>query len=72
MNKSKNIVPIFEEKTLESMIYFIRGKKVMLDIELAELYEVDTGTLNRAVKRNIERFPIDFMFQLERKKITTL
>ncbi|MDP8226027.1 MAG: ORF6N domain-containing protein [Candidatus Celaenobacter polaris] len=45
-------------------IIFIRGCKVMLDSDLAELYVVETRVLNQAVKRNIERFPSDFMFQL--------
>lgn len=45
-------------------IMFVRGQKVMLDSDLAELYEVETKVLNQAVKRNIERFPVDFMFQL--------
>jgi hypothetical protein len=45
------------------MIYVIRDQKVMLDSDLAELYEVDTKVLNQAVKRNITRFPEDFMFQ---------
>ena len=49
---------------IEKMIYIIRGHRVMLDSDLAELYEVETGALNRQVKRNIIRFPIDFMFQL--------
>jgi hypothetical protein len=45
-------------------IYSIRGQKVMLDSDLAELYQVATKALNQAVKRNLERFPADFMFQL--------
>jgi hypothetical protein len=49
---------------IEGMIYLIRGQKVMLDTDLAELYEVLTKNLNKAVKRNLERFPEDFMFQL--------
>lgn len=49
---------------VRNMIYEIRGQKVMLDFELAELYEVETKKLNQAVKRNIERFPSDFRFQL--------
>lgn len=53
-----------EEKKIENMIYEIRGVQVMLDSDLAELYEVETKYLNRQVKRNIERFPGDFMFQL--------
>ena len=51
---------------VRNMIYDIRKQKVMIDFELAELYEVETKYLNRAVKRNIERFPSDFMFQLTR------
>ncbi len=50
--------------TIESLIYEIRGQKVMLDFDLAELYQVETRTLNQAVKRNSDRFPKDFMFQL--------
>ena len=49
---------------IEKSIYLIRGQKVMLDHDLAELYEVETKILNRAVKRNLQRFPADFMFQL--------
>ena len=49
---------------VRNLIYDIRGQKVMLDFELAELYEVETRYLNQAVKRNIERFPSDFMFRL--------
>ena len=49
---------------IKQKIYEIRGRKVMLDSDLAELYAVETRVLNQAVKRNIERFPDDFMFQL--------
>ena len=49
---------------IEKMIYLIKGQKVMLDADLAELYEVKTKRLNEQVKRNLERFPEDFMFQL--------
>jgi hypothetical protein len=49
---------------IENRIYFIRGKKVMLDTDLAGLYRVATGTFNQAVRRNMLRFPADFMFQL--------
>lgn len=49
---------------IERMIYVIRGQKVMLDSDLAELYEVETRAFNQAVKRNQSRFPEDFMFQL--------
>ena len=50
---------------IEKKIYVIRGVKVMLDVDLAELYGVETKVLNQAVKRNLERFPDDFMFQLK-------
>ena len=48
---------------LEAMIYFVRGQKVMLDSDLAKLYEVETKALKQAVKRNIERFPEDFLIR---------
>lgn len=51
-------------QVIQSKIYEIRGQKVMLDRDLAEMYEVQTKALNQAVKRNIDRFPEDFMFQL--------
>jgi hypothetical protein len=53
-----------EQTNFDNIIYDIRGMKVMLDSDLARLYEIDTGRLNEAVKRNSERFPDDFMFQL--------
>ena len=53
-----------ELQLIQSKIYEIRGQKVMLDFDLAEMYEVETRVLNQAVKRHIERFPADFMFQL--------
>lgn len=52
------------EEVLMSKIYIINEIKVMLDSDLAELYQVETKVLNQAVKRNIERFPDDFMFRL--------
>lgn len=55
-------------RKIESMIYLIRGERVMLDDDLAKLYGVTTGNLNKAVSRNIERFPKDFMFQLNKKE----
>jgi len=57
---------------IESQILLIRGQKVMLDEDLAALYEVETKELNRAVKRNIERFPDDFMFQLTADEFANL
>jgi hypothetical protein len=55
-------------QVIQTRIYEIRGQKVMLDFDLAELYEVETRILNQAVKRNMDIFPQDFMFQLTRKE----
>ena len=55
-------------ETIRENIYIIRGQKVMLDRDLSMLYGVDTRTLNQAVKRNIRRFPEDFMFQLTKEE----
>ena len=55
---------------LENAIFLIRGQKVMLDRDLAELYGVETRILNQSVRRNIERFPPDFMFELTRDEIS--
>jgi len=63
--KEKSLIP--NERIIQS-IFFIRGQKVMLDNDLAILYGVETKVLNQAVKRNIERFPVDFMFQLTKKE----
>jgi hypothetical protein len=57
---------------IESRIYFVHGKKVMLDRDLAMLYGVTTGELNQAVKRNIERFPDDFRFELSHNEALNL
>lgn len=51
-------------QSIQNRIYEIRGERVMLDKDLAALYEVETKVFNQAVKRNIKRFPPDFMFQL--------
>jgi len=55
---------------IEKRIYVIRGKRVMLDSDLAYLYEVEGKRLNEAVKRNIKRFPDDFMFRLTKNEFT--
>jgi phage regulator Rha-like protein len=68
MNK-KEIIQI---EAIESKILFIRGQRVMIDRDLAELYGVLTKALNQAVKRNIERFPADFMFVLTKKEKSEL
>lgn len=57
---------------IEKVIYLIRGEKVMLDRDLALLYRVETKVLNRAVKRNLQRFPLDFMFQLTTEEAENL
>jgi hypothetical protein len=61
-----------KEKVIEKMIYVIRDQKVMLDKDLAELYEVETRIINRNVQRNIKRFPSDFMFQLNEEEYESL
>ena len=61
-----------ELQIIQSKIYEIRGQRVMLDRELAELYQVTTSALNQAVKRNAKRFPPDFMFQLTHQEFANL
>jgi phage regulator Rha-like protein len=65
--KKDDLLP---QEVVEAKIFLIRGKKVMLDKDLAMLYGVETKMLNRALKRNIERFPEDFMFQLTKEEYT--
>ena len=57
---------------VQNLIYESRGQKVMLDFDLARLYQVSTGVLNQAVKRNIERFPADFMFRLTGEEVQNM
>ncbi len=59
-------------ETIETKIFFVRGKKVMIDTDLAKLYKVQTKVLNQSVKRNIKRFPEDFMFQLTKYEMDEL
>ena len=69
MSKSKRaLMKIIPDETIIRQIYIFRGQKVMVDRDLAELYAIETKVLNQAVKRNIERFPKDFMFQLNVKE----
>lgn len=63
---------LVRKEIIENKIYIIRGQKVMLDKDLAWLYEVETKRLNEGVKRNIERFPEDFMFQLTQEEYENL
>ena len=60
------------DELVMNKIYLIRGKKVMIDRDLAELYRVETRVLNQAIRRNINRFPKDFMFQLTEKEFKKL
>ena len=62
-------VPI---ETIERRIYLIRGQKVMIDSDLADLYQVPTKSLTLAVRRNTDRFPADFMFQLSKEEVSSL
>ena len=57
---------------IQNLIYEIRGQKVMLDSDLAKLYQVETRVLNQAVKRNLKRFPPDFMFQLTVEEVLNM
>ena len=65
----QDIIPI---ENITSLIYLIRGKKVMLDRDLAHLYQVETKALKQAVRRNTERFPEDFMFELSNREFQNL
>ena len=69
MDGQVSLVPL---ERIERAIIVVRGEKVMLDSELAQIYGVDTGALNRAVKRNTSRFPVDFMFQLTTEEAVSL
>ena len=65
--KNQHIIPLPHDR-IETKIYLIRGKKVMIDRDLAELYGVETKVLNQAVRRNAGRFPDDFVFQLNKQE----
>jgi len=69
---AERVTPIVAIEQIEERIFMIRGHKVMLDADLAELYEVPTKVLLQAVKRNLERFPPDFMFQLKNQELAIL
>jgi len=68
----KYIQSVLPDGTVINKIYFIRGQKIMLDEDLALLYQVETKRLNEQVKRNADRFPEDFMFQLDRIEFENL
>jgi len=69
MASKQSVIP---GERIEKAILLIRGLKVILDRDLAELYGVTTGNLNKAVKRNLDRFPSDFMFQLKKEEYEAL
>lgn len=71
MSKKENLLIVPDELVMNK-IYLIRDQKVMLDSDLAELYLVTTGNLNKSVSRNIKRFPEDFMFQLTESEFKNL
>ena len=80
MNEENNIIPTdeklditkYETENIKNLIYTIRGKQVMLDSDVAILYHCETKYINRVVKRNIERFPKEFCFQLIEKEFQNL
>jgi len=72
MNQGEALHMIASVSQIESRMFLIREQKVMLSQHLAELYEVEPRALNQAVKRNIERFPEDFMFQLNPEEFANL
>jgi ORF6N domain len=68
---AKNSLDVLvEEQKILNKIFVIRGEKIMLDKDLAALFNVETRVLNQSLKRNIKRFPKDFMFQLNEKEFT--
>lgn len=69
---SKNKLATIPDEVVMNKIYVIRDQKVMLDRDLADLYEVTTGNLNKAVGHNLKRFPEDFMFQLNEEEFRNL
>ncbi|KKP68115.1 MAG: KilA-N, DNA-binding domain protein [Candidatus Moranbacteria bacterium GW2011_GWE1_35_17] len=71
-NKNKKSIAIIPDERIIGKIYYLRGKKVMFDRDLAMLYDVETRDLNKAVKRNADRFPDDFMFQLSKEEFKLL
>jgi hypothetical protein len=69
---SMNASDIIPSEIIEKRIFLIRGQKVMLDVHLAELYQVETKALKRTVKRNKDHFPEDFCFELTQQEYTAL
>ena len=72
-NDNKDMkIEVINENAIKNMVYFIRGQKVMLDFELAEIYGYETSKLNQQVKRNADKFPDDFMFQITKDELKTI
>ena len=69
MKENDIIVPELNKETIESMIYTIRGQKVMLDSDLARIYGFTTKRMNEQVKRNVVKFPEDMMFQITQEEL---
>ncbi len=72
MDTKELIIPELNNKTIESMIYIIRGQKVMLDFDLAKIYWYTTKAFNQQVNRNIEKFPMDFMFKVNKDEMNSI
>lgn len=72
MPEKADTLPSLSAESVEGAILFLRGHKILLDVHLAALYGVPTGALMQAVKRNRERFPDDFMFQLSSDEVGNL
>src|SRR5690349_16801322 len=68
----RNMTTSVPRERIDQKIFLIRGHKVMLDADLSAMYGVTTFNLNKAVKRNLDRFPEDFMFQLRTEEVTAL
>ena len=74
MSKQKDKLETIEltEQNIESMVYFIRCQKVMLDFDLARIYGYSTKAFNQQIKRNLNKFPEDFMFQLTAEEVNAI
>ena len=72
MPETKNEIMIVDEQSLRNKIYTIRGQQVMMDFDLAEIYGYTVSAFNQQVKRNEDRFPEDFMFELTSEEVSAL
>lgn len=72
MKPAAKVISLIPVAGMETNIFLLRGQKVMFDADLARLYGVETKSLNKAVRRNLERFPADFMFQIDRAELADL